>query len=90
MPWAQSLEDISKHVSPLIKAAEHYAQEIRDLRDRAAQSSRHSPKTLKVWGWQVDAADAFSEQAQELHTELMRIAEQDYVLRRPDADDILV
>lgn len=90
MPWPETVDEISKRMSPLIEAAERYALEIKDLHSQALESGAHSGKTLKVWQWQLDAANSFLEQAEELHADLMRMAEQDYVLRRPDADEILI
>lgn len=91
MPWAPSLERIGTHLGELLKAAEAYREEIGDLFREATESGRHTERTLKVWSWQVDAAGDFCDQLErDVHDLFMRIAEQDYVLRRDDADDVLV
>ena len=89
MPFAPTLERVTEHLSGLISAAESYREEVAELKEQAA-SHKHTPRTLKVWEWQVDAASSLCSSLEEVHDQLMRIVEQDYVLRRPDADDILV
>jgi hypothetical protein len=89
MPWAATLEEVSEHLTALISAAEAYRDEVQELRERAIAANQHTPRTLKVWQWQTEAASSFYTSLEDLHDEFMRVAEQDYVLRRPDADDIL-
>ena len=90
MPWARTLEQIGAATGQLIKAAEEYLEEI-EIAYEAAKNRDHSDKTMHIWKWQVEAAEAFCDVATDMvHAEFIRMVEQDYILRRSDVDDILV
>ncbi len=91
MTWINRLEQIRDTTADLVRLTELYWQEIK--RDYQAEVERGAAtdKTLQVWKWQVDAADGLLRLADdELYDMVIRIMEQDYVLRRPDVNDILV
>lgn len=90
MPFADPLEEMADLIGRLVQASEAYRAEIRQMNE-SARGEDHSDKTMHIWSWQVSAAENFADLLMdEVHPEFIRMAEQDYILRRSDVDDILV
>ena len=90
MSWSDSLERIADLTGDLVKAAEVYYEEIEGIYE-SAKDEGHSEKTMHIWEWQVTATKNFMDLVMEqVHPEFIRMAEQDYILRRTDVDEILV
>ena len=89
--WLPLLIEIQDHLSALVKASGVYAAQVEQEFDEEKARGVATARTLQVWEWQVDAAkDFYAMLEDDVLDLLMRIMEQDYVLRRDDVNDILV
>ena len=87
----EPVQEVTRRLEEAIRAVEAYRDVLRADVENVHARTNVGPKVTKVWEWQLLAAEDLLKQLDgAVWDQLQRIVEQDFVLRQPNVDQILI